>query len=539
MVSPIFPKRRSRHAVLQSVSPPRGNADAIRVVGIGASVGGLDAFIDLVSAMVETGLAFVLIQRLDPRHDSTLAEILAGATKIPVHEVVDGMSIERDHIYVIPADTQMTIDGDVLRLVRTPKVPHRPLDSFFCSLALDRESAAIGVALSCNDSDGTFGLQAIRDAGGTTFARSPESAKFEVMPRAAAAAADFVPSPADIAARLASIASRDGAASLETSTQRDAAEFDRILRTLRAHHPVDFGHFKRASLERRILRRVLLGDHAGLRQYADSLEKDGAAVETLYQDLPIGVTSFFREPQRFEALKTEVFPSIVQHRGTEDSVRVWVAGCSTGEEVYSIAITLLEFLEGFPNAPRIAIYGTDLNEQSLRKARAASYSQRVLNGVTPERLARFFTPAPGGYKIANAVRELCTFAAHDVTRDPPYSRIDLVTCCNVLIDLDPELQKKTVALLQHAIAPGGFLMLGSSESLRGNAQLTPISTKPLIYRKREAPGIAAKLDVAPHSTHAPFALVASPAMPRAGVGPEEDDAFLASRLAPCGVLVNQ
>ncbi|HEV7767486.1 MAG TPA: CheR family methyltransferase, partial [Thermoanaerobaculia bacterium] len=506
----------------------------IRVVGIGASAGGLDAFLDLVSAIpVETGLAFVLIQHLDPRHDSMLVDILAGASAIPVQEVVDGMQIERDHVYVIPPDTQMTIADDTLRLVpRTSKVPHRPLDSFFCSLALDRTTDAIAVVLSGNDADGALGLQAIRDAGGITFAQSPESAKFDVMPRAAAVAADFVLPPRGIAERLISITRGD---------QPAAAEFERVLEVLQSHHPVDFTHFKRASVERRILRRVLLGNHDGLSQYADSLEHDSAAVETLYQDLLIGVTSFFREPARFEALKSAVFPAIVQNRGPTDSVRIWVAGCSTGEEVYTLAITLLEFLDGIPDPPRISIYGTDINEQSLQKARAALYPPRALSDMTRERLARFFTDVPGGYKITKAVRELCIFAAHDVTRDPPYSRVDLVTCSNVLIYFDPELQKKAIALLQYALAPGGFLMLGSSENLRGSlTQLTAISVKPLIYRKSQMPGTLATFDVAPRSRHANLAVASSDHVTRrsGGVVQDEDDLFLAGQLAPSGVLIN-
>jgi two-component system CheB/CheR fusion protein len=533
-------------------SPPRDDGERlaaeshVRVVGIGASAGGLDAFIDLISATpADSGFALVLIQHLDPRHDSMLVNILAGTTKMPVQEVTDGMSIERDHIYVIPPDAELTIQGDLLRLApRTPKVPHRPLDTFFESLALDRKTSAIGVVLSGNDADGALGLQAIRDAGGITFAQSPETAKFEVMPRAAAAAADFVLPPAGIAGRLLTIARRDGTVENESGHTADAADFERILQLLRASHPVDFSHFKSASIERRILRRALLGNHADLKSYAESLEKDSAGIETLYQDLLIGVTSFFREPARFEALKTVVFPAIVENRQSEHSVRIWVAGCSTGEEVYSLAITLLEFIDGHRNPPKIAIYGTDINEQSLRKARTALYSERAVKGVSPERLAKFFTQVPGGYKITKALRELCIFAAHDVTSDPPYSRIDLVTCCNVLIYFDPELQKKAATLLQYAIAPGGFLMLGSAENLRATNQLTPVSAKPLIYRKSQVPGALATFDVTPRSLHPSIAAASSaPLAPlarrAAGVAHEEDDAFLAAHLAPSGVLINE
>jgi two-component system CheB/CheR fusion protein len=543
MVSRPPSKRIALEALRSASRPPPAAVEAlaaIRVVGIGASAGGLDAFIDLVSNIPpETGLAFVLVQHLDPRHDSMLAGILAGATTIPVQEVVDGMRIERDHVYVIPPDTQMTVQDDVLRLVpRTLKVPHRPLDTFFRSLAEDRKSTAVGVVLSGNDADGAIGLQAIHDAGGTTFAQTPDSAKFKVMPRAAATAADFILPPDGIAERLVDIARES-----ERSVPPAAEEFDRVLQLLRVHHPIDFGHFKRASIERRILRRVLLGSYDDLPAYADALEKDSAAVETLYQDLLIGVTSFFREPQRFEALKSVVFPALMksgdQNRTAHDTIRIWVAGCSTGEEVYSLAITLVEFLEGRPDVPQIVIYGTDINEQSLRKARAALYSERALSGVSPERLARFFTAAPGGYKIAKSIRELCVFAAHDVTRDPPYSRIDLLTCCNVLIYFDPELQKRAVALLQYALTPDGFLMLGSSENLRGATnQLTPVSTKPLIYRKRQVPGAPATFDVVPRALHS--SLTTAPPAPLARrTGHDEDDRFLATHLAPSGVLINE
>jgi two-component system, chemotaxis family, CheB/CheR fusion protein len=530
MATPVPAKR-------QTTTQSRDDGTAVvRVVGIGASAGGLDAFIDLVSVIpADTGLAYVLIQHLDPRHDSMLVNILGGATASPVQDVADGMRVERDHVYVITPDTELTVEGDVFRVVpRTPKVPHRPLDCFFFSLAKDRGSDAVGVVLSGNDADGALGLKAIHEAGGVTFAQNPESAKFDVMPRAAAGAADFVLSPAGIAERLVSIARKEAPAADEA--------FDRVLQLLRASHPVDFTHFKRATIERRILRRVLLGNHDGLSSYAESLENDAAAVETLYQDLLIGVTSFFREPARFEALKTVVFPVLVQNRRAEDSLRLWVAGCSTGEEVYSLAMNLLEFLDGRPDPPQIVIYGTDINDQSLRKARAALYSSHALSGVTPKRLSRFFMEAPGGYKIAKELRDLCVFAEHDVTRDPPYSRIDLVTCCNVLIYFDPELQKKAVALLQYAIASGGFLMLGSSENLRAATnELTAVSTKPLIYRKRQVPPALATFDVGPRSPQPSHA--AAPAVPQArpagSVPADEDDTFLATHLAPCGVLVNE
>ncbi|HUO85401.1 MAG TPA: chemotaxis protein CheB, partial [Thermoanaerobaculia bacterium] len=543
--SPSIDARRASEGPLKA----KRGAALVRVAGIGASAGGLEAYLELISKIpAGTGLAFVIIQHLDPRHESMLVEILSGAAAIPVQEVTDGMRIERDQIYVIPPDTEMTITGNALRLVpRTPEVPHRPLDTFFSSLSEDRKGRAIGVVLSGNDADGTRGLQAIRDAGGITFAQNPESAKFEVMPLAAAAAADFVLPPSGIAERLVSLCRSEGVPGVKGVPAAGAEEIERILELLRAYNPADFSHFKRSSVERRILRRVVLGNYDGMTSYADSLESDPEALETLYQDLLIGVTSFFREPARFEALKTVVFPAMAENRTAGDHVRVWVAGCSTGEEVYSVGMTLLEFFDGREEPPGIVIYGTDINEKSLKKARAAVYTESALTGVSAERRERFFTAVAGGYKVVETLRTLCVFAAHDLTRDPPYSRIDLVTCCNVLIYFDPELQKKAVAMLQYAIAPGGFLMLGSSENLRATTgQLTPVSAKPLIYRRSPglaAPAAPAALEVNRRSPHSSIA--AAPVehwvrgRTRPGGATNEDDSFLSASLAPCGVLVNQ
>lgn len=518
-----------------------GLVPEVRVAGIGASAGGLEAFIELLSALpAETGLAFVLIQHLDPRHDSMLVDILTGSCVLPIQEAADGMRVMRDHVYVIPPDTELTLEGERLRLApRSPKVPHRPLDCFFSSLALERKSDAIGVVLSGADADGALGLQAIRDAGGITFAQTPESAKFGIMPRAAAAAADSILPPAAIAARLVALGNGESAGDRLTESQGDVQAFERILELLRSHYPVDFGHFKRAGIERRILRRVVLGNHDDLKSYAATLEHDRLAIDTLYQDLLIGVTSFFREPERFEALKTVVFPA-VHAESSEKGIRIWIAGCSTGEEVYSIAMTLLEFLGDEREPPKISIYGTDINEYSLQRARTGVYSEHSMRGVSEERRARFFVSVPGGYKIGKAVRELCVFAAHDVSHDPPYSKMDLVTCCNVLIYFDQELQERAVSRLQYALAPGGFLMLGSSESLRGASnQLRPVSSHPLVYRREEAAVPAGAFALTPRIPQASLRSASARIVQRDASQVQDDDAFLATQLAPCGVIVNE
>jgi two-component system CheB/CheR fusion protein len=549
------PRRRKPPAPAPSAERPAANAlktaEALatarspRVVAVGASAGGLDAFIDLLSAIpVETGLAFVLIQHLDPRHESMLAGILTRSAAIPVEQVADGMRIERDHVYVIPPGREMTVWQGILRLApRTSEVPHRPLDNFFRSLAKDQESRAVGVVLSGRDADGSAGLQAIRDAGGITFAQDLASAKFDVMPRAAAAAADLVLPPREIAKQLVRIARQYDFPPTETEVVPEAGEdavaFDHILQLLREHYQIDFRLFKQSSVQRRVLRRVLLGGFSGLTDYADFLQRNPLDLEPLHQDLLIGVTSFFREPEQFEALKTTVYPELVKNKRPEDSIRIWVAGCSTGEEVYSLAMTLLEFLDDHADAPKILIYGTDINDKALEKARAAFYTERMIAGVSPARLKRFFSESAAGYKISKKVRELCVFARQDVTRDPPFSRMDLVTCCNVLIYFDLTLQKKAIAMLHYALVQDGFLMLGTSENLRGSTNMfRPFGTKPLIYRKQAAAGKGAA-EFAPPPAARPNLSVPPSATGSGHAGAHEGaDSFLITHLAPCGVLVN-
>jgi two-component system, chemotaxis family, CheB/CheR fusion protein len=517
-----------------------------RVVAVGASAGGLEAFIDLLSAIpAHTGLAFVLVQHLNPHHESMLADILTKAAAIPVQQVTDGMRIERDHVYVIPPDREMTISEGILRLApRGSEVPHRPLDNFFRSLANDQESRAIGVVLSGNDADGSAGLQAIRDAGGITFAQDAESAKFGVMPRAAAAAADLVLPPREIAQQLVRVAQQYDLPATDAevlpTVGEDAEAFERILQSLRQQYQTDFRQYKQSSVQRRVLRRVLLGGFSGLTSYAEVLQVKPLELAALYQDLLIGVTEFFRQPEQYEALKKNVYPVLLKNKGKNDTIRIWVAGCSTGEEVYSLAISLLEFLDERADAPKILIYGTDINEKALENARAGSYGERMIANVSPARLKRFFSETAGGYKISKKVRELCVFARQDVTRDPPYSRIDLVTCCNVLIYLGLSLQKRALSLLHYALVSDGFLMLGPSENLRSSTNLfSPLGTKPLIYRKQvSSDRISAGLDMV-SKTHR-LSAKEPLNVKNSGEADVHDraDSFLVTHLVPCGVLVN-
>lgn len=524
-------------------APPDRDA-AGRVVAVGASAGGLDAFIDLLSAIPpRTGLAFVLVQHLDPHHESRLAEILTKATEMPVQQVTNGMRIEPDHVYVIPPDREMTLANGILRIApRTAEKPHRPLDNFFRSLAKDQESGAIGVVLSGNDEDGMTGLQSIRDAGGITFAQSPESAAFEIMPLAASHAADLILPPREIAQKLVRIAREQHDlptdAEIAPTTAEDARSLERILQILRQQQQVDFRLYKQSTVQRRVLRRVLLGGHLNVNAYEEFLQGNAGEIEALHHDMLIGVTSFFREPAQYQTLIETVYPELIKNRTSKDTIRIWVAGCSTGEEVYSLAISLLEFLGDRADAPRILVYGTDINEKALQVARGAVYGERLVGNVSPSQLKRFFTETANGFKISKRVRELCVFARHDVTRDPPYSKIDLITCCNVMIYFGLPLQKKTMALLHYALVPDGFLMVGTSENLRSSTTLFRSSgTKQVIYQKRIVAG-RVNFDIGP-KTRQPAAEPERAKRPAATNPHERAENFLIAHVIPCGVLINE
>jgi two-component system, chemotaxis family, CheB/CheR fusion protein len=407
----------------------RSKARFCPIVGIGASAGGLLAFTQLLAHLpADTGMAFVLVQHLDPRHESILAELLSSHTQMPVVQVEQGMTVEPDHIYVIPLNTEMTILQRVLTL--TPRSDGRerymPIDFFLCSLAEDQRSNAIGVILSGTATDGILGLKAIKSAGGVTFAQDDKSAQFNEMPRSAVAtgSVDFISPPEGIAKELASIASH-------------------------------------------------------------LLQENPAEVQALFKDILINVTDFFRDADAFDALKNEAFPAILKSRLAEEPaepIRVWVPGCSTGEEVYSIAICLLEFLEDSVVDIPVQIFATDISEEAIEKARAGIYGESVTATVSPERLRRFFVKANGAYQISNSVREICVFSRQDVTKAPPFSRIDLISCRSLLIYLGPVLQKRILALFHYALKLTGFLMLGHSETIDTLAdQFSPLDKKHKLY----------------------------------------------------------
>ncbi|MBV8886942.1 MAG: PAS domain-containing protein, partial [Chroococcidiopsidaceae cyanobacterium CP_BM_RX_35] len=489
------PISESTGDVLDAVQQDRIEAP-FPIVGIAASAGGLEAFEQLLSHLpTNTGMAFVLIQHLSPEHESLLSEILTRITQLPVREVQNGMTVEPNRVYVIPPNTQMTLSDNTLQLSPRQKVTSKymPGDAFFTSLAAERGHKAIAVVLSGSDGDGSLGLKAIKAAGGVTFAQCEDTAKFDGMPNTAVATGnvDFVLPPARIAEELANLSRNLMLAcplplvlTEESSEPTDALAT--IFALLRSTTGVDFSRYKPNTLDRRIQRRMLLYKLEQLEDYVRYLQAHPAEVKALCEEIFIHVTSFFRDPEAFELLKTQVFPTITQDKSAESPIRIWVAGCSTGEEVYSIAICLLEFLAEQVTQPPIQIFATDISEQAIDKARSGNYLENQMVGVSPERRRKFFYTIEGGsYQISKAVRELCVFARQDLGSDPPFSNLDLISCRNVLIYLEDSLQKRILPIFHYSLKPTGFLLLGTSESTGQYSDLfTLIERKYRIYAKK-------------------------------------------------------
>jgi two-component system CheB/CheR fusion protein len=465
------------------------------IVGIGASAGGLEAFTHLLSHLPNNpGMALVFIQHLAPQHESALTGLLARATRTPVTEVKDGMVVEPDRVYVIPPNTNMVIQkGRLYLMPRTPDQQHLPIDFFLRSLAQELGSRAIGVILSGTASDGTLGLTAIKAEGGICFAQDTRSAKYGDMPRNAVASGcvDFVLSPEGIARELVQIAHHPYL--LQARTVEEAVELPgegeealrKIFVLLRGTAGVDFTHYKRTTIRRRIKRRMVLLKLQELKDYLKFLENNRTEIDALYQDILIHVTGFFRDPEVFEALKARVFPILMKDRRPAMPIRIWVPGCSTGEEAYSIAMCLLEFLGDSVSGQEIQFFATDISEGALEKARSGLYMENIAAEVSPERLRRFFVKTPRGYQITKIIRDMFVFARQDVAKDPPFSRLDLISCRNLLIYLGVVLQKKVIPVFHYALKPTGFLLLGNSETIGTfSDHFSLVDKKNKIYAKK-------------------------------------------------------
>ena len=523
--------------------------DGFPIVGIGASAGGLEAFTKLLEYLPpDTGMAFVLVQHLDPKRESMLRDILSRSTTMPVVEVHTGMRVLPNNVYVITANTEITLTDGSFKVDPRPKQRGRELgiDHFFRSLAEHYKARAIGIVLSGTMSDGALGLRAIKAEGGVTFAQTEDSAKFYDMPRAAlaAGAVDFVYDPQRIAEELARMGRhpyvRPTAQTQEGVANIDAADHGKILTLLRNTTGVDFSNYRQTTVKRRVARRMALKKADTVKKYLDMLRKDAAEVRALHEDILITVTAFFRDPDVFKTLKGQVFPGLLKERSANLPVRIWVPGCSTGEEVYSIAISLFEALQVVEGNPPIQIFATDVSETAIEKARAGVYLDNAMADMSPERLKRFFSKSDGGWQISKSIRDVCVFARQNVTLDPPFSNLDLISCRNLLIYLEPVLQKRVVPLFHYALRPNGYLMLGNAETISGFGDLfAPIDRNQRIFIKR--PGTTRPpLDFGRHRSADE---IREEAVVRAhDVTPidlqKEADRLILGRYGPAGVLIN-
>ena len=522
------------------------------IVGVGASAGGLDAFIQLLGPMPPgLGMAFVLIQHLDPTHPSHLVDALAKKTEMPVHEIQDGMRVEPGHVYVIAPNAEVSLRDGAFAVVgrehRAGKVP-LPIDVFFRALATDRRTQAIGVVLSGTANDGTEGLRAIKAEGGVALVQDPHTAKFSGMPEHAVASGvvDLALPIPDLAKELVRLAKHPYLAGPQGASERaqpgSDVDFVAVLEALRDVIGVDFSEYKSATVRRRLARRMTVRRVDTLRDYAVLVKENEAEAQALFDDLLIHVTAFFRDPDVFDALKQHVFPEILQHKRGHDPIRVWIAGCSTGEEVYSIAIALCEFLEAARVKRQVQIFGTDLSETAVQRVRAGVYAENVVGNLGPERLQRFFTKVEGGYRVGKSIRDVCVFVRHDLARDPPFAKLDLISCRNVLIYFNQALQQRSLETFHYCLNTPGFLVLGQSEGIPGRQELfaavdkaNKVFVRTAVPRKLR-PVSGKRLSVTGSAEHPARP---SDAAPTAAELSRQVDALLLGAYAPPGVVVNE
>lgn len=488
-------QKKKQKNVLGETQPSQVKIEQFPIVGIGASAGGLIAIQKLLENLPEnTGLAFIVIQHLAATQESMLPEILSRSTKMPVTKAANEMPVEPNKVYVIPSGVTMTISDGVLKL--HPKaVPFKPIDEFLRSLASERKAQAIGIILSGTGTDGTEGLKFIKAEGGITFAQDPKTAQYPDMPKNAIAeeTSYFILSPEQIAEELSSIAkhpeiTRQKMETTEPQQEGEEKDTQTIFVLLQGAFGVNFANYKRSTVNRRISRRMVLNKIENLRKYILYLRVHREELQALFDDLLIGVTGFFREPAAFDLLKERIFPAILEKKDPNQAIRVWIPGCSTGEEVYSIAIALEEYLEEKNIAGcQIQIFGTDLNEKNIEKARHGVYPRSVEDKVSGDRLKRFFSQSNGNFQVIKPIRDMCIFAKHDLTKDPPFSNMNLIVCRNLLIYFDSRLQERILPLLHYGLKSDGYLVLGESESVGKFTYLfEPLTKKGVAFKKKQS-----------------------------------------------------
>lgn len=538
-------------------STRKAAAGSFAIVGIGASAGGLAAFEAFFSGMpadTDPGMAFVLVQHLAPDHNSILSDLVQRYTRMQVFEVEDGMVVEPNCAYIIPPNHDMAFLNGRLHLMEPsrPRGRRLPIDSFFRSLAQDQRERAIGIILSGTGSDGTLGVRAIKGEGGMAMVQSPASAEYDGMPCSAIATGlvDFEMLAAQMPAQLIAYVShafgtrQKADPSLPLKTEN---ALSRIFILLRAQTGHDFSQYKPSTIHRRIGRRMAVHQLGEMDDYVKYMQETPDEVDALFRDLLIGVTSFFRDPEAFQALETRCIPALFANKPPGAIVRVWSTGCSTGEEAYSIAILLKEHLEALKQPYIVQVFATDMDAHAIITARAGIYPASIASDITPERLARFFTAESDGsaYRIHKGIRDMLVFSEQDVIKDPPFSRLDLLVCRNLLIYMGGELQKRLIPLFHYALNPGGMLFLGPSETMGDFGELFGVLDRKskLFQRKEDYRGMRQSLQ---GRAPPPRAAFDATVLPSAGKTPgtqklplrELTEQALLQHLAPVGILVN-
>lgn len=525
----------------------KGKLDAphFPIVGIGASAGGVEASVELLSRLSpDLSMALVIIHHLSPNFHSNLTEILQRHTQMPVHKVSDHMKVLPGHVYVIPPDAFIELEVDHLRLKKRLKrdPAYHPIDYFMISLARERNENAMGILLSGTAHDGTLGLQAIKEAGGITMAQDETAGQSQMSQSAQDAGyVDFILSPQRMAEELLSLNDHPFVElPLDQQVLKNEASIKKILNLILSERGVDFfSHYKRTTVFRRIMRRMAILKIKSLTAYLKMLKGSGNEVEALYHDFLINVTSFFREPAFYNDLGKHVFPKLIRNLKPTDPIRIWIAGCATGEEAYSTAICLQEFLQKKKRRNPVNIFATDLSARAIEKARLGIYPRELVQHISPQRLKKFFVRLDGRFQVEKSTREMCVFSQHNLLKDPPFSRVDLVSCQNVMIYLEPVAQKRIFKVFHYALKPSGFLLMGRSESIAAAADLFQPSEDGgrMFVRRAVAPQ---RLDFADrlHSVSPATALQMSTERMHYDVE-KEADRLLLSRYMPASVLVNK
>jgi two-component system CheB/CheR fusion protein len=484
--------------------PPASDQPAVDfpIVGIGASAGGLTAFEAFFSGMpseIDPGMAFVLVQHLAPDHKSMLTDLIRRYTRMQVFEVEDGMTVQINCAYIIPPGRDMAFLNGALHLLdpAAPRGQRLPIDFFFRSLAQDQRERAIGIVLSGTGSDGTLGVRAIKGEGGIVMAQTPASTEYDGMPRSAIATGlvDFELSPAEMAAQLIAYTTYAFGKPPRSATALPKAEnaLKKLFVLLRAQTGHDFSQYKPSTIRRRIERRMAVHQIESMESYVKFIQQSDEEVDALFRDMLIGVTNFFRDPEAFTAIEELVIPKLLAGKSADAAIRVWVPGCSTGEEAYSLAILLAECQAALKKSFKVQVFATDIDSRAIATARAGIYPPSIAAELTPERLARFFSPEPGGtdgnppaYRIHKIIRDMLVFSEQNVIKDPPFSRMDLISCRNLLIYLDADLQKGLIPLFHYALNPAGVLFLGTSETVGEFGDLfAALDRKQKIYQRKE------------------------------------------------------